>query len=145
MSPRLLLAALTVAGTVAFPAPAGVSEPFSPPISRDAYPDPANVSTARLGAVDRASRNRMLARVIAQPYGWHHGRQWACLVRLWHRESRWRDDARNPTTGAYGIPQKMGDPLRTPHRQIDWGLAYIEHRYGTPCAALDFQLKRNWY
>ena len=29
--------------------------------------------------------------------------------------------------------------------QIDWGLNYIQDRYGTPCQALTFRKAHNWY
>ena len=31
--------------------------------------------------------------------------QWVCLSQLWNRESGWRFDAANSSSGAYGIPQ----------------------------------------
>ena len=97
--------------------------------------------------VDRASRlssNRSLGRAIAATYG-ITGKQWDCLDRLWHRESRWDNRARNTSSGAYGIPQKMGHPIEGTRKQIEWGIAYIEKRYGSPCEALSFQLRRGWY
>lgn len=79
--------------------------------------------------------------------GWKMS-QWACLDRLWWHESNWRYQAGDPGGNrAYGIPQaapgkKMasaGDDWQTnPHTQIDWGLDYIEKRFGTPCKAWDF-------
>jgi hypothetical protein len=69
--------------------------------------------------------------------------QFACLERLWTKESGWNELAAN-SIGAYGIPQafpgsKMvseGDDWQTnPVTQIRWGLGYIQGRYGTPCAA----------
>ena len=75
---------------------------------------------------------------------------------MWMRESSWRVDARNPSSGAYGIPQAYpasrmaaaGPDWRTnPRTQIRWGLDYIKSRYGTPCAAWTFWQARNphWY
>lgn len=79
--------------------------------------------------------------------GWNM-RQWACLDRLWWHESNWRYKAGDSSgRGAYGIPQaapgsKMSaagkDWKTNPQTQIDWGLDYIENRYGTPCKAWDF-------
>lgn len=87
------------------------------------------------------------------------GRGWSeddyqCLVRLWNRESGWRADARNPSSGAYGIPQALpaekmaaaGPDWRTNGRtQIDWGLSYIAQRYGTPCGAWGHSEDTGWY
>jgi hypothetical protein len=86
-------------------------------------------------------------------YGW--GReQYSCLVKLWDRESNWRVNAYNSSSGAYGIPQalpgnKMAtagpDWLTNPDTQINWGLNYIQGRYGTPCGALSHSDQLNWY
>lgn len=70
--------------------------------------------------------------------------QYSCLVSLWNKESGWRVNAANPSSGAYGIPQaypgtKMasaGAAWQTnPVTQITWGLGYIAARYGSPCGA----------
>ncbi len=82
--------------------------------------------------------------------------QWGCLDSLWNGESGWRWSARNPSSGAYGIPQslpasKMGaagpDWLVNPTTQIRWGLAYIRGAYGSPCRAWSAWLSRSphWY
>ena len=84
-------------------------------------------------------------------YGW--GRyQFGCLDTLWTKESNWNFRARNPRTGAYGIPQALpaskmairGDDWRTnPLTQISWGMHYVDVRYETPCKALrKFQRSR---
>ncbi|GGL90901.1 hypothetical protein [Micromonospora yangpuensis] len=70
--------------------------------------------------------------------------QFPCLNKLWNKESGWNHKARNPSSGAYGIPQsypgnKMAsagsDWQTNPVTQIKWGLGYIEGRYGSPCKA----------
>ena len=80
--------------------------------------------------------------------------QFGCLVNLWQRESGWRTNAQNRSSGAYGIPQalpgskmaKYGSDWRTnPTTQIKWGLGYIAKRYGTPCGAWSNFLSRGWY
>ncbi len=90
---------------------------------------------------------------MASERGWGEG-QFACLDRLWMRESGWRWNARNPSSGAYGIPQALaaskmasaGSDWRTnPATQIEWGLGYIADRYGTPCAAWGHSQQVNWY
>ena len=98
----------------------------------------------------RASRrdSKALAKWVLRSEGWGVA-EWVCLERLWHRESRWKYDAKNPVSGAYGIPQKMGDIspdfAENPIVQIQWGINYIKHRYGTPCEALRFHLNNGWY
>ena len=85
--------------------------------------------------------------------GWDEG-QFACLDALWTRESGWRVDAHNKSSGAYSIPQALpgskmasvaADWQTNPRTQIEWGLGYIAGRYGTPCDAWAFFQARNWY
>jgi hypothetical protein len=88
-------------------------------------------------------------------YGWG-GDQYQCLLQLWTMESGWRANALNPSSGAYGIPQALpadkmsaaGPDWRTNgDTQIDWGLAYISSRYGTPCGAWGHEMSvyPHWY
>ncbi|MCD5347143.1 hypothetical protein [Agromyces sp. S2-1-8] len=80
--------------------------------------------------------------------------QFECLVLLWTRESSWRADAYNASSGAYGIPQSLpgskmaaaGADWRTnAATQIEWGLSYISGRYGAPCGAWAHSEQFNWY
>jgi hypothetical protein len=32
-----------------------------------------------------------------------------------------------------------------PYTQVDWGMDYIKKRYKTPCKALNFHDRKNWY
>lgn len=90
---------------------------------------------------------------MAAAVGWKGG-QWTALRELWQRESGWNPKARNPSSGAYGIPQSLpankmasagSDWLTNPATQIEWGLGYIKDRYGSPSSALDFHDSHNWY
>jgi hypothetical protein len=86
-------------------------------------------------------------------------KQWKCIDELWQRESSWRTKskpwrARNPSSGAFGIPQSLPaekmathgwDYLTNPIVQVNWGMEYILKRYKTPCAALAFHNRKNWY
>ena len=90
---------------------------------------------------------------MANKYGWC-GSQYTCLVTLWNRESGWRVNAHNPSSGAHGIPQSLpGNKMASagpnwysdPHTQIKWGLKYIKNRYGTPCSALSSWNHKGWY
>lgn len=80
--------------------------------------------------------------------------QMGCLVPMWARESGWRWNAMNPTSGAYGIPQALpagklassGPDWKTsPATQVRWGLSYVQERYGTPCGAWSFWQAHHWY
>jgi hypothetical protein len=80
--------------------------------------------------------------------------QMSCLDALWTQESGWDPSAVNPSSGAYGIPQ--ANPAYTggewgaysasdPNAQVRWGLAYIQQRYGSPCAAEQHERADGWY
>ena len=82
-------------------------------------------------------------------YAWQK-HQYECLEKLWTRESNWRANAYNRQKvmgrNAYGIPQILGLKRGThPTEQIDKGLEYIVHRYGTPCTAWRFHQQKGWY
>lgn len=110
-------------------------------------PDPSRVPPVEPGTARAIGLELVLAR------GWDEA-EFACLDALFTRESNWRVNAENPSSGAYGIPQALpgskmatvADDWRTnPVTQITWGLNYISGRYGTPCGAwAAFQVK-NWY
>ena len=96
---------------------------------------------------------REVARNLLPDHGWDDD-QFGCLDKLWTRESRWKYDADNPTSSAYGIPQALpgnrmaeyGDDWRTnPVTQIKWGLDYIEDAYGSPCGAWAHSEDKGWY
>jgi hypothetical protein len=72
-------------------------------------------------------------------------RQYLCLEQLWYLESRWNPRADNKRSTAYGIPQLLKLKTKDPYKQIDAGLKYIAHRYGTPCKALTYHLKTGHY
>lgn len=113
-----------------------------------------NVLAVPVGGVSN-EHNRRLGQQLAAQLGWT-GAQWTCLDNLWRGESGWDHTARNPSSGAYGIPQslppekmaKYGDDyLTNPVTQIRWGLDYIAGRYGNPCNAWALWQSRNphWY
>jgi len=96
---------------------------------------------------------KAVARSLAAERGWGDD-QFVCLDKLWTKESNWRWNAENPSSGAYGIPQALpgskmasaGSDWRTnPTTQITWGLGYISGRYGSPCAAWNHSMSVGWY
>ncbi|MFD6165895.1 ubiquitin-like domain-containing protein [Oerskovia sp. NPDC060287] len=100
-----------------------------------------------------AGSAREIGRQLVAARGWG-GEQFACLDKLWTKESNWNSSATNPSSGAYGIPQSLpaskmasaGADWRTnPATQITWGLNYIAGSYGTPCAAWSHSQASNWY
>jgi hypothetical protein len=81
---------------------------------------------------------------VLEQYRSNH--EWQSLFTLWNRESRWDYTANNPRSSAYGIPQMLKMPEDTPMvKQIDLGLKYIKHRYGSPSRALAFHNQNGWY
>lgn len=84
---------------------------------------------------------------------WHRY-QFKYLNRLWVRESGWNKYARNPGSGAYGIPQALpASKMRSAGRnyrtsaatQIRWGMNYIDARYGSPRLAWRHEVRYGWY
>jgi len=94
---------------------------------------------------EQKNENRELAKQYAWvAFGWR-GREWLCLHDLWTRESRFDHYAQNPTSSAFGIAQLLGERSRKPSLQILRGLRYIDERYGSPCKAYRFALRKGHY
>ncbi len=71
--------------------------------------------------------------------------QMICLSKLYGKESAWNPDAVNGSH--YGIPQGRSEYLKdaSPEQQIQWGLKYIDNRYGSPCKAWEFFQRYNYH
>jgi hypothetical protein len=100
------------------------------------------------GAAGGGGSNRALARRMMLAYGggkWGAG-QWGALNALWTRESNFDENARNKSSGAAGIVQDITGNMHGGARgQIDWGLGYIDKRYGSPAAAFAHSQRVGWY
>ncbi len=81
-------------------------------------------------------------------------REFRALNKIWMRESGWNRHARNPSSGAYGIPQALpatklssagADWSWNGYTQMRWGLHYIRARYGSPLRAWHFWHTHHWY
>ncbi|MGV8880575.1 MAG: coiled-coil domain-containing protein [Rhodoglobus sp.] len=103
--------------------------------------------------VNDATAAQSFAYGQASALGWGPDQHY-CLLLLWNRESGWRTNAYNASSGAYGIPQslpgsKMADyaaDWRTNYQtQVMWGLYYILDRYDSPCGAWDHSESVGWY
>jgi len=69
-----------------------------------------------------------------------------CLIELYSKEnSRWDYKARNGSH--YGIPQGRSKYLAKVDgtKQIDWGIKYINNRYGSMCKALEHFKTKGWH
>lgn len=132
--------------------------PTPPPLPVKGLPKAAPKPKLKRPAFTRAPAPKPhspkdIARAMLAAKGWSKS-QFPCLDRLWTRESGWRTTAKNPSSGAYGIPQSLpgskmasaGKDWKTnPTTQIKWGLSYIKSRYGSPCGAWAHSQATGWY
>ena len=115
-------------------------------------------------ALERALKNRgympgttdpreIARQIMKNKYGYDAG-DFSCFDNIIMRESKWRINATNPSSGAYGIPQALpgskmasaGSDWRTnPATQIIWAIGYMKDRYGSPCQAWAFKRSHGWY
>ncbi|WP_241977487.1 lytic transglycosylase domain-containing protein [Cryobacterium cheniae] len=132
------------------PVPVPVAAAAAAPVP--AEPKSASSSAPSAAVPDPGSAQAIAADAVAAR-GWGDD-QFNCLVSLWNKESGWRVNAENSSSGAYGIPQSLpgskmasaGDDWQTnPATQIQWGLGYISGRYGTPCGAWAHSGDVGWY
>lgn len=111
---------------------------------------------ARGGKIGKsaAAAQKYAREQMAERFGWSVGYNWGPLRALWNRESGWRWNARNPSSGAYGIPQALpptkmasaGPNWRSnAATQVNWGLGYIHNRYGNPASAWRHEQNIGWY
>jgi hypothetical protein len=98
-----------------------------------------------------AGANKSLASRIF-PWG---SSQWPPFVALEMREAGFNRFARNPSSGAYGIPQAL-PPTKMPFAaqaaggshagpQLSWMFNYIKGRYSTPAGAWAHEVSAGWY
>ncbi len=109
---------------------------------------------ANRGYLPGTTDPREIARqILKNKYGYGEG-QFNCFNNIIMRESMWRVNATNPSSGAYGIPQALpGSKMATvasdwrtnPATQIIWGIEYMKGRYGSPCGAWGFKSSHGWY
>lgn len=114
---------------------------------------PVPVAVSTTDAVANPTGAQAVAWEQVQARGWGAD-QFACLVSLWNKESGWRVNAANASSGAYGIPQALpgskmasagADWQTNAATQITWGLGYIAGRYSTPCGAWTHSQSTGWY
>ena len=95
------------------------------------------------------SEQRQANRTLAKKYAWvafgWRAKQWQCLDYIYRAESSYNHLADNPDSTAFGIGQMLGETSRRPDVQILRSLAYIADRYGTPCAAKKFHIRKGYY
>jgi cell wall-associated NlpC family hydrolase len=119
-------------------------DPNVDPVGKDgraSFQIPKNYTTEDLKAYARKQ-------ILDQ--GWTI-KDYNALVLLWNRESGWNPNAVNSSSGATGIPQlnpnshAIPSGWHDPTTQIEWGLKYIQQRYGSPLAAWQHSQSTGWY
>lgn len=130
----------------------GNDHPIGTPTGGSSPSAPSTGGTDAVGGTK--GQNQAIGKQLAASYGWDSGAEWDALVWVWDHESGWNNKAKNPSSGAYGIPQalpasKMGaeanPPTSSASAQIKWGLAYIKKRYHSPVGAKAFWQSHHWY
>ncbi len=80
--------------------------------------------------------------------------QYNAFSKIVEHESGWDVDATNASSGAYGLVQALpgskmasaGSDWKTnAETQIEWGLDYMNSRYGSPTGAWAFWQANGWY
>jgi hypothetical protein len=80
--------------------------------------------------------------------------QYNAFSNIVEHESGWNITATNSSSGAYGLVQALpgskmssaGSDWKTnPATQIEWGLDYMNSRYGSPVGAWNFWQANGWY
>ncbi|MEU6223088.1 transglycosylase SLT domain-containing protein [Streptomyces sp. NPDC047042] len=80
--------------------------------------------------------------------------QFNAFSKIVEHESGWNVAATNASSGAYGLVQALpgskmasaGADWRTnAATQIEWGLKYMNERYGSPVGAWNFWQAHHWY
>jgi hypothetical protein len=80
--------------------------------------------------------------------------QYNAFSKIVEHESGWNVTATNSSSGAYGLVQALpgtkmasaGSDWKTnPATQIEWGLDYMNSRYGSPTGAWAFWQANGWY
>jgi hypothetical protein len=138
-----------VAGSRLIPSPRPTPKPPPPPPapSRTPYPSytplPPRQTAVAVSGSPRAYAESLVGAA-----------QFACLDPLWDRESGWNPYARNPSSGAYGIPQALpGSKMASAgpdwatdgDTQVRWGVQYLNDTYGSPCGGWAHENADGWY
>ncbi len=135
----------------------GVPKVAARPTVQAAAAGGSTVATGNSPVVNLPPPNPGTAQRIAynmlSQFGWAPSTYYSCLDNIWSRESGWNYLAQN-ASGAFGIPQALpgskmasagADWATNPATQIQWGLGYIQGRYGDPCQAWTFWQGNGFY
>lgn len=76
---------------------------------------------------------------------------WAYVDYIVTKESSWNPQARNASSGAFGLPQCLNKPANSlcyssnPVDQLKWQHSYVKSRYGSYAGAYSFWTSNHWY
>ncbi|MFD9335838.1 transglycosylase SLT domain-containing protein [Streptomyces sp. NPDC060028] len=121
---------------------------------RDEKEQAASRSASRDGSDFEVQGSYTVAQVKAIAQQMVPAGQFQCFSNIINQESTWNYKAVNSSSGAYGLVQALpgskmasaGADWRTnPATQIEWGLNYMNGRYGSPCGAWSFHQANGWY
>ncbi|MBU6389730.1 lytic transglycosylase domain-containing protein, partial [Patescibacteria group bacterium] len=130
------------------PLPTASPQPQASTLPLDAHTKDAPVSAH---VAPQRDIRALAEQLVLQRFGEGQFPAFSAIV---ERESGWRTDAAEQSTGAYGLgqalpPEKMAaygeDWQENPETQIRWMLDYIAARYGSPSQAWDFWQAHRWY
>ena len=104
------------------------------------------VKTQTKATMEQKAANKIMAMKFAKAgYSWDL-RQRQCIYKLFTKESRFDNFAKNQQgSSAYGIAQMLKEKSTDPAIQILNAYRYIKHRYDTPCKAWSHHQHRDWY
>ena len=150
-----ILSAFAVALALLFPTAEPRNQVSAPePTEQNPVKPPTRSRLDKAQGAFSSSRSRVTQVQIVKRYAkWyakkHHGytkRQFQMLDEIWTQESHWNWEAENKSSGAWGIAQMMmKSRVTSPFRQVQLGLKYIEHRYGSIDKAYLHKLEKGWY
>lgn len=112
---------------------------------------PGSVGGVGNGPVPKGTAQQ-IAQALLNQYGW--GNQWGSFYNLEMREAGFNMNARNPSSGAYGMAQfingageyaQYGGNWYTAAGQLTAMMNYIRQRYGSPNAAWAHEVSAGWY
>ncbi|MEU6347918.1 transglycosylase SLT domain-containing protein [Streptomyces sp. NPDC047072] len=104
---------------------------------------------AQAATTDSASEAKAIARELIPSAA-----QYNAFSKIVEHESGWDVNATNSSSGAYGLVQALpgskmasagSDWKTSAETQIEWGLKYMNSRYGSPAAAWAFWQANGWY
>jgi hypothetical protein len=119
----------------------------APPLLQPLFKNETPIIEERNQATMKEKRaNKALAKRYAWVgYGWKD-MEWRCLDYIFTKEARYDHLAKNRQgSSAFGIGQRLKETSKDPAIQILHAYKYIRARYETPCEAMRFHLRHNYY